>query len=182
VTLCIPPLRRWGIVPALFFVGSLAWLGHMGAADGARHPWMLCADVAHLLAASLWPAGLFPFGALLLRQLKAGAMEEAHAAAVRFSAMSLATVSILATTGIVNSCFLIGSIHNLMTSDYGRLLLMKTAFFAAAVALGARNLLVHKPCREMGEMARTVWVEAALGTAAVAVVAIMGTLPPSAPH
>ncbi|HEX4084092.1 MAG TPA: CopD family protein [Chthoniobacteraceae bacterium] len=180
VILCIRPIRGWGIVPAVIFVGSIAWLGHAGAGSDTRRPWMLAADVAHLLAASLWPAGLLPFALLLKQQIKAGAWEKADVAARRFSAMSLVSVSVLAATGSVNAWFLVGSFHGLVAFPYGRLLILKLTFFAAAVALGSRNLLIHKPRREMVAMARKVWAETALGALAVAVVAIMGTLPPSA--
>ena len=180
VMLCLRPIRVWGIVPAAVFVGSIAWLGHAGAGDDTRRPWMLAADVAHLLAASLWPAGLLPFALLLKQKIKAGALEEADLAARRFSAMSLVTVALLAATGSVNAVFLVGSFHGLVAFPYGQLLIVKLVFFAAAVALGSRNLLVHKPRRELVAMARKVWIETALGALAVTVVAIMGTLPPSA--
>jgi putative copper resistance protein D len=145
---------------------------------------MLAGDVAHLLAAGVWPAGLLPFALLLKGLMKAGALPAARAAARRFSAMSLATVAVLALTGIMNAFFLVGSIHALVSSDYGRLLMLKVALFAVAIALGAWNLLVHKPRLEtdlgaLAAMARKVWIEVALGTAIVLVVGILGTLPPA---
>jgi putative copper export protein len=56
--------------------------------------------------------------------------------------------------------------------------------FAIAAGLGARNLLTHKPAMEaepvaLKALARNVWTEAALASVAVAIVAIMGTLPPT---
>jgi putative copper resistance protein D len=144
---------------------------------------MLTADVCHLLAASLWPAGLLPFALLLRRTLKAGALPAAYVVARRFSAMSLITVVVLAGSGAVNAYFLVGSFHALVATDYGRLLILKLALFAAAATLGAWNLLVHEPKIETvpgapASMARKVWIEAALGTLIVLVVAILGTLPP----
>jgi len=176
---------RVGAVLAAVLVGSLAWLGHAGAGAGARRPLMLAGDVTHLLAAGVWPAGLLPFALLLRRRMKAGALPAAHAAARRFSAMSLVTVGVLAASGLVNAFFLVGSFHALATTDYGRLLIVKVALFAMAVALGARNLLIHKPRLEtapaaLDAMARTVWIEVALGTLIVLAVAILGTLPPAA--
>jgi putative copper resistance protein D len=186
VLLCFPRGQwRWwlGALVAAGFTGSLAWLGHAGAGEDRQRVVMLTADVFHLLAASLWPAGLAPFALLLRREIKAGALPAAYAAARRFSAMSLITVVVLAGSGWVNAYFLVGSFRALVATDYGRLLMVKLALFAAAAALGAWNLLVHEPKIEtvpgaVGSMARKVWIEAALGTLIVIVVAILGTLPP----
>jgi len=187
VLLCFP-LRGWswrgGAVLAAVLVGSLTWLGHAGASEDVRRPWMLSADVAHLLAAGVWPAGLLPFALLLKQYIRAGLLPAARAAATRFSAMSLITVAVLASSGAVNACFLVGSFRGLATSEYGRLLIIKVALFAMAVAFGARNLLVHKARLDIAPealdaMARNVWIEVALGTLIVFVVAILGTLPPA---
>jgi putative copper resistance protein D len=186
VLLCFPRGQwRWwlGALLAAAFTGSLAWLGHAGAGEDRQRLVMLTADVCHLLAASLWPAGLLPFALLLRRTLKAGALPAAYVVARRFSAMSLITVVVLAGSGAVNAYFLVGSFHALVATDYGRLLILKLALFAAAATLGAWNLLVHEPKIETvpgapASMARKVWIEAALGTLIVLVVAILGTLPP----
>ncbi len=98
--------------------------------------------------------------------------------------MSLGAVSLLAATGMANAYFLVGSFERLTGSVYGRVLIVKVALFAMATALGAWNLLVHKPRMEMEGSALesvrwNVWVEVALGTLIVGAVAILGTLPPS---
>lgn len=187
VLLCI--VRRAWIWPvgaplASLLVASLAWLGHAGAAGDGPRPWMLAGDVAHLLSASVWPAGLLPFALLLRRQMKQGALSSAHIAARRFSTMSLITVAVLTASGLVNAFFLIGSFRALLSSGYGRLLLIKIALFGLGVTLGACNLLIHKPRLDsapqaLESMARKVWIEIALATLIVLVVAIMGTLPPA---
>jgi len=188
VVLCIPRgAWRWRLGGALaaVIVGSLAWLGHAGAGEDGRLSWMLAGDILHLLAAGLWPAGLAPFALLLRRRIKAGELAAARIAVRRFSAMSLATVAVLAASGMVNAWFLVGSFHALVESDYGRLLVAKLALFFIALAFGGWNLLVHKPRIEtttgaLHSIERKVWLEAALGALIVVVVAIMGTLPPGA--
>ncbi|MGA3172127.1 MAG: CopD family protein [Chthoniobacteraceae bacterium] len=174
-----------GIVLVAVFVGSLAWLGHAGAGEGMRRVEMLTADVAHLLAAGVWPGGLLPMALVLRRGMRVGELAEARAGARRFSAMSLAAVGVLAGSGVTNACFLVGSFHALVGTDYGRLLMVKVTLFAAAAGLGACNLLIHKPGLDaapeaLGAMARKVWMEAGLGALIVLVVAVMGTLPPGA--
>ena len=186
VLLCIPrgPWRWWlGAPLAATFTASLAWLGHAGAGEDGQRAVMLTADVFHLLAASLWPAGLLPFALLLRREINAGTQPAAHAAARRFSATSLITVAVLAASGSVNAFFLVGSFHALVSTDYGRLLILKLALFAVAAKLGAWNLIVHKPALDidsgaLAAIARNVWIEAALGALIVLIVAILGTLPP----
>jgi putative copper resistance protein D len=186
VLLCFPRGGwRWvvGLLLAAALVGSLAWLGHAGASED-RRSFRLTADVAHLLAASVWPAGLFPFALLLRRQMKAGALPAAYANARRFSAVSLLTVSVLAASGLVNAYFLVGGLHALVGTGYGRLLIVKLTFFAIAVVLGAWNLLVHEPSLQTvptapAAMLHKVWIEAALGALIVSVVALMGILAPA---
>ena len=185
--LCFPRGEwRWifGLILAAAFVGSLAWLGHAGASEGGRRSFQLAADVAHLLAAALWPGGLLPFVLLLRQRMKSNALADAYTAARRFSAISLVTVAVLAASGLVNATFFVGSLHALVATEYGRLLVVKLALFSSAVVLGAWNLLVHGPRLEtvptaLGAMTRKVWTEVALGMLIVLVVAILGTLAPS---
>lgn len=171
-------------------LGSLAWAGH-----GLEGPsWHLLADIFHLLVAGLWPTGLLPL-IWFLYQLRHGPEPERwDRIAVlirRFSALSLAAVTLLVITGFVNSWFLVGSISNLCSQTYGRWLLVKICLFGVAVAIGAVNLLRLKP-RLLAETAQSqpseataaqlqlnVQMELVLGTTIVVVVAILGILPPA---
>ncbi len=187
------------LLPSLVLAGvltaSLAWLGHAGAGEG---PWQnvhLAADVLHLLAAGIWPAGLLPFALLLrglLQQNEAKGLLVAVAATRRFSALSLATVGTLALSGLANSYFLVGTLHALLTTDYGRLLLLKLALFAGMLGLGAWNLLGLKPrlafiggaesapaqTSALHQVARNVLLEISLGTLILLVVGLLGMTPP----
>jgi copper resistance protein D len=171
-------------------LGSLAWAGH-GREDSA---WHLSADVLHLLAAGIWPSGLLPLF-LILRKSPVVATEADWVSMAqlvrRFSATSLAAVSLLAVTGYVNSWFLVGTVSNLFGQPYGRWLLVKTIFFCAALAIASVNLLRLKP-RLLNEssqpdkagattaqLQRNVQLELLLGTAIIIVVAILGILPPA---
>jgi putative copper resistance protein D len=180
----------------LFFagllLGSLAWAGHGQEGPGAG--WHLLADVTHLLAAGLWPTGLLPFALLLLKLRRAPEATRVLALTAlvrRFSALSLGTVALLAATGFVNGWFLVGSWANLFEQPYGRWLLVKISLFLGAVALGAVNLLrlkprllVEKSSAPGAEAAAArlqfnVWLELALATLIIVVVAILGLLPPA---
>lgn len=166
-------------------LGSLAWAGH-GQEDSR---WHLGTDILHLLMAGLWPTGLLPF-AILLRRLRQAGDPAIVLFVRRFSALSLVSVSLLAITGIINACYLVGSFSNLFEQTYGRWLLVKISLFVVAIAIGAMNLLRLKPklsatdCTTQSRQAAAaqlqfnVQTELVLGIAIVIVVAVLGILPP----
>ena len=63
----------------------------------------------------------------------------AVAATRRFSLLGTISVVALLASGVVNSWMLLGSPRDLMTTDYGRLLLLKIGLFAAMLAIAAVN-------------------------------------------
>jgi putative copper resistance protein D len=173
-------------------LGSLAWAGH--GQEGQSAGWHLSADIIHLLVAAVWPAGLLPL-ILCLRQLSrqsdASCCHSISILVNRFSALSLASVVLLIVTGWVNSWYLVGSFANLFHQPYGQWLVAKLILFGIAVAIGAVNLLRLKPrLAAAGEssiappalrqLRLNVFIELVLATAIVAVVAILGILPPAA--
>ena len=171
-------------------LGSLAWAGH----GQESSPWHLCADVLHLLVAGVWPSGLLPLLLLLGQTAHVAEAKDwlSFAALVRrFSAISLAAVLLLAATGLVNSWYLVGSIHNLFARVYGRLLLGKIVLFGLSLQIAAVNLLLLKPRLEFETSQKrhaeatvsliraNVRFELILGIAIVAIVAVLGILPPA---
>ena len=171
-------------------LGSLAWAGH---GQESSH-WHLFADVLHLLGAGVWPAGLLPMFLLLRKSRRlAVASDWLFMAALvsRFSAISLAAVSLLTATGLVNSWFLVGSVADLFSQPYGRWLLAKIIFFGAAVAIASVNLSRLKPRMHVessqperagatvAQLQTNVQSELFLGLAIVIIVAILGILPPA---
>jgi copper resistance protein D len=170
-------------------LGSLAWAGH--GQESSR--WHLLADVLHLLGAGFWPAGLLPLFLLLRKCRKlAGptAWLSTSALVRRFSAISLAAVSLLVVTGFINSWFLVGSPSNLFQRPYGQWLLAKIILFCVALSIAAVNLLRLKPrllaenSAEKTEMTvaqiqTNVQFELLLGLGIVAIVAVLGILPPA---
>lgn len=173
------------LVFGVALLGSLAWSGH--GQDGNPPQWHLLADILHLIVAAIWPTGLLPFGILLLCLRRASADEQWPVLSQitnRFSAMSLAAVGILAATGFVNSCYMLQSVSELFSTTYGQVLLAKIILFLLAVMLGAVNLfrlkprLTDRPAHVAAKLQITTGLEFVLGTAAVVVVALLGTLPP----
>jgi putative copper resistance protein D len=167
-------------------LGSLAWSGHGRYGSKQLH---LAADALHLLIAAAWPAGLLPFAILLFSLRRTAQWQIVAKMTNRFSAMSLFSVAVLATTGIVNSCYMLNSISDLSRTAYGRMLLAKICVFAAALVMGAVNLMLLKPrlaardsrsSRTALALQVTTSIEILCAIAAIAVVALLGTLAP--PH
>jgi len=173
---------------ALGLVASLAWAGHAGATAGQVGDLHVAADALHLCAAAAWIGGLL---ALVLffataRQIRGpGWTNLVRKATERFSMLGIASVAILSATGVVNAWVLIGSSHALIGTEYGRLLLLKLAFFVAMLALAATNRFWLTPRLDLSSDGALRWltrnsaIEFALGLAVVAIVGMLGTLHPA---
>jgi len=180
---------------AAALLASVAWTGHAGAATGTAFPWTLIADSLHLLAGTVWPAGLLFFSWILsscLAREAPAAAPLAVAIARRFSAVSLIAVIVLALTGTVEACFIVRSFGALVTTLYGRVLCIKLAVFTAMLALAAWNRFRLLPRLNLGnnetestrstlilrQLRRFVRIEWALAAGIIAIVALLGTLAP----
>lgn len=151
----------------------------------------LTADALHLLASAAWIGGLAPLALLLA---VAGGRHDfarvsfAHDATQRFSMLGIASVGTLLATGIVNAWILVGSVHALLVTEYGRLLMCKIVLFAVMVAIAAANRfwltprLAPPPGSEvqlpaLRQLTRNSVVEIALTI--FAIVGALGTLHPA---
>jgi putative copper resistance protein D len=182
---------RNALIMAVFLISivllvSLAWISHAAAAR--VQPLGLVGDAFHLCAASVWIGGLLALAIFLTRARTSLSLSE-HAFPVlqRFSTLSLTCVCVLIVSGISNSWLLVGSIHALLTTRYGWLLLAKLAAFGVLVGLGARNRFIIKTKLTraatasdlLTQLRRNVICETCLGLAVVAIVACLGVTPPA---
>ena len=168
---------------------SLAWAGH--GQDGNRPQWHLAADALHILIGGIWPVGLLPFTILFLK-LRCSADQQKWTSigrlTRRFSAASLISVALLAGTGLVNSFYMLDAPSDLVSSDYGKVLLAKIIVFLVMVGFGAMNLLRWKPrlSAEFNDRTPTavarlqmnVALEAILSLAVLVLAGFLGTLSP----
>ena len=182
-----------GLLAAAAFIASLAWAGHGAATEDVPFDAIhLPADILHLLAAGAWLGALLPL-VLLLAQTRGDGSPEAvtvaRTATLRFSKLGIASVGTLLATGIVNTWFLSGSVPALLGTLYGQLLLVKVALFAAMIAVAGVNQLGLVPrladasnaalrLRAVRLLGRNASIEASLGVFVLAVVGIIGVLPP----
>jgi copper resistance protein D len=182
-----PATRAFQLAAALALIASLALVGHAGATPGMAGNFHLISDMVHLLAAGAWLGGL-PAFALLLWRTRRMAGPTWHDFVIRairrFSVLGILSVGALLVSGLINSWNLLSSPRDLVATDYGRLVALKIALFAAMVAIAAVNRLYLTPrLPEPGSLRnlqRNSLIEVCLGLCVLLFVGILGTLPPTA--
>jgi putative copper resistance protein D len=178
-----------GLLLAGPMLAALAWAGHGAATAGERGQLHLAADVLHLLAAGVWLGALVPLALLLAEARRSGGVRWrllARIAVLRFSTMAVVAVGILFASGVVNTWFLAGTLPALVGTGYGRLLLAKVALFVLMLMIAAVNMRRLSPrlaadVRAMpaiGHLRRNALAEGAFGLGVLALVGVLGILPP----
>jgi putative copper resistance protein D len=175
-----------GAVIAVAVIFSQVWAGHAAAAPLSH----AAADAVHLAAAALWVGSLPPLLTLLARACREDAPWRSLAAraAHGFSGMGTVAVAALAVTGFLNGQIMVGGIHALAATTYGRLVLAKIVMFAAMVTVAAMNRWWITPRLDPGRahenavpsLLRNVAIELALGVCVFAVVGLLGGSEPPA--
>ncbi len=178
---------RLGLIAAAFALAAIC-LAQVKAPMALMPVLWLLSDGIHLCAAGVWMGGLVPL-AILLRRLRGSFSLGGAVVSVlqRFSTLSLCCVSVLVLTGISNSWLLVGSIHALFTTPYGRLLVFKLTLFAILIGLGGRNRFLVKAMRRravadpnlVSQVRRNILCEICFGATVVAIVACLGVTPPA---
>ena len=176
---------------AAAYLGSLAFAGHGAEGLGIERHIHLAADFLHLIAAGLWLGALVPLALLLIhlgRLQEDGWASAAARAGSRFSTLGIFAVGILLVSGLINAAFLLGGLHSLVDTAYGRLLLLKIVLFAAMVGLAGINRQYLLP-RLSGarssasatarKFVQSALVEIALGLVIVCIVGALGIMPPA---
>ncbi len=165
-----PVLEPYPFVAALVLVPAPSLAGH--ALDPGRPRIEVVVDVLHVAAASLWLGGLVAL-ALALR------VREGRAATLRrFSNLALASVLLLAATGVIRALSELDSVSQVWTTGYGQVLIVKTGLLTALIAIGWINRYRLVPRLSLGGLRRSVAAELALFAGLVAAVALLTDLRP----
>jgi putative copper resistance protein D len=178
-------LRRSGVaLVSGTLVATLALTGHAVMHDGAAGVAQQLNDAAHVLSAGAWFGALVPL-ALVVRQLGAPRRRaEAMAALRRYSAVGHFAVAIALLTGIANTLFIVGAPPIDWSVPYQALLSAKIAVVATMIALALANRYAVMPrignddAAAVVALRRGTLIEIGLGLAAIALVAVFGTLDP----
>jgi copper resistance protein D len=180
------PMLRWvQLAAAAGLVALVAFIGHAGAAPGRTGDLRLAADILHLISSAAW-VGALPALALLLHQMRqvnvdwAGAV--AGEAVRRFSLTGIASVAALLATGIINSWSQLSAVDDFVTTDYGRLLLLKIGLFVAMVAIASVNRFHLTPrlsvAGVLGRLEHNSIAETVLGICVFLFVGALGAMAP----
>jgi len=168
----------------LFFASGLSLSGH-SAAD-AGHSWVSeLADWVHLTAAMLWVGGLV----MLLAVIWPAAPELRRTAFLRFSRLATVLVACLLAAGTYLSVLRFPNVHDLWTTGYGHVLLIKLSLVALALLWGAAHHFIAAPRLAagdggtfVGKLSRSMLGESAVAMAVLLAAAfLVNTNPPPQP-
>jgi copper resistance protein D len=181
-----PTTRLLQIAAAAGLIALIALIGHAGATPGTAGDIHLASDIVHLLATGAWLGGL-PALAMLLAHARRSEDPTwrgfATGATRRFSWLGIVCVAALLASGIVNSWNLLGGPRDLVTTDYGRLVLLKIGLFLAMVGIAAANRFHFTPqlptAGALRALQRNCLAETGLGLCVMLFVGVLGTLSPS---
>lgn len=130
----------WVLVPALALLVTQSLLSHSVALPQPIAP--VLADWAHLSFTSLWLGGVAMF-ALVSAPL--AEPKDLGLLIARFSPLAMFCVLAVTLTGIVQSASFLGSLEALLTTNYGRVILVKVVLLLVLVGLGAFHQQVISP-------------------------------------
>ena len=152
--------------------------GHAG--DPGRGLLTTAVDAGHVLAAAVWAGGLVqlfwvtPSAAAGVADPVARGVRSA--AVARFSKIALGCVIVVAATGIARALWEVDAVSELWTTEYGKLLLAKSALLIVLIGLGYRN---RQMLSNFTALRRSVGVEIVLMGCIVAVVAVLTGVAPA---
>jgi copper transport protein len=172
-------------VMGLFGIAALTLLASQGHASQAPlAPLSITADAAHLTAAAIWIGGLPCLLAVLIRAPKAlpeGGRKVASATLSRFSRVALWSVVVIAVTGLARLVGELSSPVQLVTTGYGRDLMLKASLLAPILVLARRNRGIvaalaaglTPTADRLRAVARSVQMELVIAMAIVGVAALL---------
>ena len=148
--------------------------GHAAAGDLAGL--QVLAQWVHILAVGSWVGGL----AALLMSVRGSVAEEKTIAVRRFSRWAGFALAAIAATGLLRAIQEVGTLDALVTSDFGRLVIAKSALFGALALLGATNHFISVPAaaRSLALLRRIGRVELAVGAVVLLVTGLLVNLAP----
>jgi copper transport protein len=130
----------------LGFASGLSLSGHSAADAGSSWKSEL-ADWAHLSAASLWIGGLIQLVAVVWPLMP----DARRAAFLGFSRLATVCIAVLLAAGIYLAILRLPQLHDLWTTGYGKVLLVKIGLVALALAWGGLHKVLAVPAVARGE-------------------------------
>ena len=174
---------------ALLVLAAQACQGHAAAADGAL-PLGRAASLLHLLGAAAWVGGLagLALGIWPLLRARQAAQPLGRAMLRGFGAQAAAGLALLLLSGLALMAQQVASLDALLTTLYGRALLLKIGLALLGALLGLSNAarlrasaaaLRRAPLLARPPIWRVVWAEALVGLALVLGAAVLAAGQPA---
>lgn len=162
-----PSEAAWALVPVAYGLGVQAMTGH--AAGAEDHHLAVTSLYMHLASSAVWLGLLI---ALMAARKPLG--DDAKAAVRRVSRMAIWAAVVLVVSGAANAWLRVGSVTDLFTTTYGRILALKLGLMSAAIALAAWHRRVTTPRLTVADVRRRFYRVLAWDVALLAAVAGIG--------
>jgi len=128
---------------------AYALSGHAASVPSAELGYSLAADILHLVGNAAWVGGLLYIGFVLVPALyRLDERQHARVFALglpQFSAVAIISALVLAITGPLNASIHLTSLQQVVTTLYGRILVVKSEFFLLMVAMSAYHAFSLRP-------------------------------------
>jgi putative copper export protein/methionine-rich copper-binding protein CopC len=134
---------------AALLVLAFALSGHAAAVSADRFAFAFSVDLLHLLANCAWLGGLFYISLVFVPALRSLApRSRARSLAIglpEFGAVAILSAALLAATGSLNATVRMTSFNQLVTTAYGRTLVIKILLFLLMATISAYHAFVLRP-------------------------------------
>jgi copper transport protein len=161
--------------------------GVSGHASQTAPRWLaLVFDWTHLVSGSLWIGGLIGLLVLWWSLPAADRLRGLALTVPRFSTVAFCSVMVLLGSGIGASVLHLPTLASLWQTSYGKAIIVKASILLAAMLVASGNLLRTAPALRLVEpprsaavlLRRLVSIEVLLVASAIAVAAVLSSLPP----
>ena len=169
-------------VTALVGVGlvTMSYLFDGHTVTAAPAPIVRFANVAHVLGAGVWLGGVLLMGRTLTTRWQRRAPLDAAPIAIRFSFVAAVALTVVGIAGVTLTWSILDTPLELISTAWGRLLILKLLAVGAAAAMGAYNHFMVIPLLEANpddehtsdQLRRLVRVEGGILLAVVAITAV----------
>jgi copper transport protein len=134
---------------AALLILAFALTGHAAAVSADRFPFAFSVDLLHLLANCAWLGGLFYISLVFVPTLghltQQGRARSLAIGLPQFGAVAIVSATLLAATGSLNATVRMTSFAQLVTTAYGRTLVIKILLFLLMVGISAYHAFVLRP-------------------------------------
>jgi len=164
------------VVAAAAAAAMLADVGASHAAAGALPILSVAIQWVHVVAVGAWFGGL---GGLLL-SIRRDPSPATASMVKRFSYVATVGIATVAGTGVLRAIAEVGTIDQLLSTDFGHLVILKTGFLGLLAVLGAVNHFVNVPAagRRLEGLRRVGSTEVLVAATVVLVSATLVNLAP----